>query len=90
MVTGTHALGVCTDAIGLPADGLLSAGFLAAYATVGAPRFDPIARPTPTSVDDEHDAKLAFTCREQARLLDSGRYRDACGVYRPRSSQPSS
>lgn len=90
VVTGTHALGVCADAIGLPADGLLSAGFLAAYVTIGAPRFDLNARPTPANVDDEHDAKLAFTCMEQARLLDSGRYRDACGVYRPRRSQPSS
>ena len=56
---------------------------------IGAPRFDPIARPTPASVDDEHDAKLAFTCMEQARLLDSGRYRDAWRVCWPRSSQPS-
>lgn len=89
VVTGTHALGVCADAIGLPADGLLSAGFLAAYMTIGAPRFDPIARPTPASVDDEHDAKLAFTCMEQARLLDSARYRDASRVCGPRRAQPS-
>lgn len=89
VVTGTHALGVCADAIGLPADGLLSAGFLAAYMTIGAPRFDPVARPTPARVDDEHDAKLAFTCMDQARLLDSGRYRDACAVYAAAGSQPS-
>lgn len=89
VVTGTHALGVCTDAIGLPADGLLSAGVLAAYVTIGAPRFDSTARPTPASVDDEHDAKLAFTCMDQARLLDSGRYRDACSVYAAAGSQPS-
>ena len=81
VVTGTHALGVCTDAIGLEADGMLAAGFLAAYVTIGAPRFDPGAGPAPASVDDEHDAKLAFTCMDQARLLDSSRYRDASAVY---------
>lgn len=80
-VTGTHALGVCTDEIGLAADALLSAGFLAAYVTIGAPGFDRTASPTPANVDDEHDAKLAFTCVEQARLLDSGRYRMACAAY---------
>ncbi|MDE0350597.1 MAG: questin oxidase family protein [Gammaproteobacteria bacterium] len=87
VVTGTHALGVCADAIGLDSDGLLSAGFLAAYATIGAPRFDRAARPAPASVDDEHDAKLAFTCIEQSRLLDSGPYRDAAAVYAAGGSQ---
>ena len=87
MVTGTHALGVCTDAIGMAADGLLSAGLLAAYVTVGAPSFDPVAEPRPASIDDEHDAKLAFACADLARSLGSNAFERAAqthGVVRPR------
>lgn len=81
VVTGTHALGVCADAIGLDVDGLLSAGVLAAYLTIGAPRFDPQAKPAPAHVDDEHDAKLAFSCLEQARRLHSRPFDEAAAVY---------
>lgn len=83
VVTGTHALGVCADAIGLAADRLLSAGFLAAYLTIGAPRFDPNALPMPAGIDDEHDVKLAFTCMDQASLLESHRFRRASEIYSP-------
>ena len=83
VVTGTHALGVCADAIGLPVDGLQSAGFLAAYVTIGAPRFDASAEPSPATIDDEHDAKLAFACAELAGSLDSDRFRAAARVYAP-------
>ncbi|MYF31261.1 MAG: questin oxidase family protein [Gammaproteobacteria bacterium] len=83
VVTGTHALGVCADAIGLDVDGLLSAGVLAAYLTIGAPRFEPQAKPTPTHIDDEHDAKMAFSCLEQARRLRSRRFEEAAAVYTP-------
>ena len=81
VVTGTHALGVCADAIGLDVDRLLSAGVLAAYLTIGAPRFDLRAPPTPTSIDDEHDAKVAFSCLDQARRLPSRRFHEAATVY---------
>jgi len=81
MVTGTHALGVCADAIGLEADGLLSAGLLAAYVTVGAPKFDPAAEPRPATIDDEHDAKLAFACAELARSLGSKAFERAAVTY---------
>lgn len=83
VVTGTHALGVCADAIGLPVDGLRSAGFLAAYVTIGAPRFDAFAEASPATIDDEHDAKLAFACADLARSLDSERFREAARVYAP-------
>ena len=81
MVTGTHALGVCADAIGMEADGLLSAGLLAAYITVGAPRFDPAAEPRPATIDDEHDAKLAFACADLARSLGSRAFERAAETY---------
>ena len=81
MVTGTHALGVCVDAIGMAADGLLSAGLLAAYVTVGAPRFDAAAEPRPATIDDEHDAKLAFACKDLARSLDSVAFERAAETY---------
>ena len=86
MVTGTHALGVCVDAIGMEADGLLSAGLLAAYVTVGTPRFDPAAEPRPATIDDEHDAKLAFACADLARSLGSKAFERAAQTYR--SAQP--
>lgn len=81
MVTGTHALAVCADAIDMEADGLLSAGLLAAYITVGAPRFDPAAEPRPASIDDEHDAKLAFACADLARSLGSKAFEKAAQTY---------
>lgn len=81
VVTGTHALGACADAVGLRVDGLLSAGVLAAYLTIGAPRFEADAKPTPTHIDDEHDAKLAFSLLDQARRLGSERFAEAAAVY---------
>ena len=81
VVTGTHALGVCADAIGLDVDGLMSAGLLAAYLAIGAPPFDREARPTPARIDDEHDAKMAFTCLDQARRLGSRRFDEAASIY---------
>ena len=86
VVTGTHALGVCADAIGIDVDGLLSAGVLAAYLTIGAPAFDRSSPPTPTHIDDEHDAKMAFSCLDQARRLRSRPFDEAAVVYatRPR------
>ncbi|MCY3811986.1 MAG: questin oxidase family protein [Gammaproteobacteria bacterium] len=81
MVTGTHALAVCADVIGMDTDGLLSAGLLAAYVTVGAPRYDPAAEPRPASIDDEHDAKLAFACADLARSLGSKAFKRAAQTY---------
>ena len=80
VVTGTHAFGVCADAIDSSVDGLLSAGVLAAYLTIGAPRFEPDAKPTPTHIDDEHDAKLAFSLRDQAYRLGSERFAEAASA----------
>lgn len=81
VVTGTHALGICADAIDLNVDGLMSAGVLAAYLTIGAPSFDQAASPTPTTIDDEHDAKLAFTCHDQAGRLASTHFAKAAATY---------
>lgn len=88
IVTGTHALGICADAIGLDVDGLLSAGVLAAYLTIGAPRIDLQRTPTPTHIDDEHDAKMAFSCLDQARRLRSKRFEEAASVYASRQVAP--
>ena len=81
VVTGSHALAVCADAICLDVDGLLNAGVLAVYLTVGAPRFDQRARAAAARIDDEHDAKLAFSCLDQARRLDSDCFGEAAAVY---------
>ena len=39
------------------------------------------SRPTPTHIDDEHDAKLAFSLLDQARRLGSERFAEAAAVY---------
>ncbi len=54
-----------------------------AYVTIGAPPFDASAEPSPATIDDEHDAKLAFACADLASSLDSDRFRAAAVVYAP-------
>ena len=58
----------------------MSAGVLAAHLTIGSPNFDQAASPTPTSIDDEHDAKLAFTCHDQAGRLASTHFAEAAAT----------
>lgn len=61
--------------------GLLNVGVFAAYLAVGGPSFEPARPPVRAQIDDEHDAKLAFTCKDQAEYLDSAAFRPAARVY---------
>lgn len=81
MVTGTHALEICADAIQIDVDGIMNAGLAAAYLAIDAPMFVSNAEPRPLRMDFAHDVKVAFSCFDQARLLNSRRYRDAFDVY---------
>lgn len=81
LVTGCHALAVCADAIGFKEDALLNAGLFAGYLAAGAPAFGGDAPAQAWRIDDEHDAKLAFSCSELASLLDSERFRQAAALH---------
>ena len=81
LVTGCHALAVCADAIGFREDALLNAGLFAGYLAAGAPAFRDDAPAHAWPIDDEHDAKLAFSCSELANLLDSERFRQAAALH---------
>ena len=39
------------------------------------------ASPTPTTINDEQDAKLAFTCHDQAGRLASPHFAEAAATY---------
>ena len=82
LVTGCHALLVCADATGLREDALLNAGLFAGYLAAGAPAFSADAPPRAWPMDEEHHAKLAFSCAELAKLLDSERFRQAAAMHR--------
>ena len=81
MVTGTHALGVCTEAIGKRMDGLMNAGVAAAYLAINAPMFVQTAQARPINMDFAHAVKVAFSCLDQAQRLNSTRFREAFETY---------
>ena len=81
MVTGTHAFGICLDAIQENMDGLMNAGLAAAYLAIEAPLFVQAAKPKPINMDFAHEIKVAFSCLDQARRLNSVRFREAFETY---------
>ena len=83
MVTGTHALVVCADAIKLNVDGLLNAGLAAAYQAIESPLFVRDAAPRPIRMDFAHEVKLAFSCLDQAQRFRNGSYQAAFDIYKP-------
>lgn len=81
MVTGTHALCICADAVELDLNGLMNAGLAAAYLAIGAPNFVADAGPKRLNMDYAHEVKVAFSCADQADRFSSDRYRIAASVY---------
>jgi len=74
LVTGSHAFRICSPWAGPHAERLLSVALAAAYLVIGAPDFVPsqaVRAELPihelTSATDEHDIKLAYTCRAEAQ-----------------------
>ncbi len=81
MVTGTHALGICTQAIDKNMAGLMSAGVAASYLAINAPMFVPSARARPINMDFAHEVKIAFSCFDQAQRFKSTRFQEAFETY---------
>lgn len=81
MVTGTHALGICADAAQLSVDKLMNAGLAAAYLAVDAPAFVVDAKPKSLNMDYAHEVKVAFSCFDQAKRLNSAPFREAADIY---------
>ena len=81
MVTGMHALGICTEAINENVDGLMNAGVAAAYLAIDAPMFIQSAKARPIHMDFAHAVKVAFSCLDQAQRLNSTRFREASETY---------
>ncbi|MEO8181696.1 MAG: questin oxidase family protein [Deltaproteobacteria bacterium] len=88
LVTGSHAFRICSPWAGPHPERLLSVAIAAAYLVVGAPDFEPIqARRAelPTrqlrSATDEHDIKLAYSCRQQARAYADAAYEWVAAQY---------
>ena len=97
LVTSSHAFCICRpfvdDALGAAVvDDLYSIGIATAYLAIGAPEFvrkvhpkkelplDALARAT-----DEHDVKIAYSCRAQGLAFDDPAYESvAAGYLAPR------
>jgi hypothetical protein len=92
LVTGSHAFRICSQWAGPHAERLLSVALAAAYLVIGAPdfvRIQPGHAELPirelTSATDEHDIKLAYTCRVEAEAYADPAYEWVAARYlRPR------
>lgn len=87
-VTGSHAFRVCQPFAGSGYESLYSAGIAAAYLAIGAPAFArvshtadalPIAKLALSR--DEHDIKIAYTCRAQTRAYSDASYESVASHY---------
>ena len=59
----------------------MNAGLGAAYLAIDAPLFIQTAKPRPIDMDFAHEVKVAFTCYDQARRLNSTRFQEAFETY---------
>jgi Questin oxidase-like len=93
LVTSSHAFRICrplvADAFDAAVlDDLFSIGIVAAYLAIGAPAFPP-TDPQPMALplaalghtDDEHDIKLAYSCRAQQRAFGDHAYESLGARY---------
>lgn len=81
LITGSHAFRICAPWAGPDLHALFSLGLGAAYLAIGAPTFAPIedavnTRPIEglSHASDEHDIKLAYSCRAQSRAFGDNAY----------------
>jgi len=101
LVTGSHAFRLLYDFAGPHADAIFNLGLAAGYAAIGAPRFDGAlasgCRANAASgtreqsllglcSEDEHDYKLAYSAKEQAKYFADHAYLDAAAAYLRRPS----
>ncbi len=88
LVTGSHAFRLLKPYAGPLVEPLLSLGLLAGYVAAGAPAIEPLSSGTADTVgwvnlirDDEHDWKLAWSARQQARAFDDPAWLAAADRY---------
>lgn len=88
LVTGSHAFRICSPWAGPRPEPLLSIALAAAYLAIGAPDFQPIQVERAelplrelASATDEHDIKLAYTCRAQAAAYADADYESVAARY---------
>ena len=79
LVTAYHAFRVVSQTVPLP-PAYLAAGMTVGFAAAGAPAFTTGVPPAPFTSDTEHDVKIAFSCRELARLNGHSGYDALAGV----------
>lgn len=88
LVTGSAAFRICLPWLGSDADRLLGVTLAAAYLAIGAPDFRPVRGGDATlplqelhGTTDEHDIKLAHSCRAHARAYDDSSYEWVAARY---------
>jgi Questin oxidase-like len=88
LVTASHAFRICSHWAGNDLVGLYSVGLAAAYLAIGAPAFQALTRldgelpgDALATATDEHDLKLAYSCRAQARAFGDPTYEWCAANY---------
>lgn len=88
LVTSSHAFRVCAPWAGSDTDSLFSVGLASAYLAIGAPEFASLANGFDVlpvdklaKAKDEHDVKLAYSAKAQAREHDDPTYEWVAARY---------
>ena len=88
LVTSSHAFRICAPWAGHGSDNLFSVGLAAAYLAIGAPEFTSLEDATDVlpvdklaKTKDEHDIKLAYSAKAQARAYDDPTYEWVAARY---------
>jgi len=88
LLTATHAFRVCSPWAGPHAAGVFSVGISAAYLAIGAPASRPLERADAAfaldrlaAEGDEHDIKLAYSCKTLGKELADPRYEEVAHRY---------
>ena len=88
LVTSSHAFRVCAPWAGPSSDSVFSIGLASAYLAIGAPEFasledavDVIPFEKLAKAKDEHDIKLAYSAKAQARAYDDPTYEWVAAHY---------
>jgi hypothetical protein len=88
LVTSSHAFRVCVPYAGANASDLFAIGIAIGYLAIGAPTFARLGRLTASlpldrlkCATDEHDVKIAYSCRTQAQAYHDPTYEWAAARY---------
>lgn len=89
LVTGSHAARICAPLAGDGFEALYTVGIAAGYLLIQAPDFAPLDVPTsvpastwnPATESDEHNIKIAYSCRAHAAAFQDPTYEFALHAY---------